>query len=85
MTAMDQKTRDAKTAAKRTAVGETELRHRVRPGIRAMLSRWECRDAMSFPAGYQLPDNHRLAVHLLGNAVCPRPVAKIITELQKAA
>ncbi|WP_288080337.1 hypothetical protein [Pseudomonas sp.] len=43
MTAMDQKTRDAKTAAKRTAVGETELRHRVRPGIRTMLAdlmRW---------------------------------------------
>ncbi|MFC0667067.1 DNA cytosine methyltransferase [Azotobacter chroococcum] len=50
-----------------------------------MLSRWECRDAMSFPADYQLPDNHRLAVHLLGNAVCPVPVSRIITELRRAA
>lgn len=50
-----------------------------------MLSRWECRDAMSFPGDYQLPDNHRLAVHLLGNAVCPVPVSRIITELRRAA
>ncbi|MOA46763.1 hypothetical protein D3C78_1693150 [compost metagenome] len=50
-----------------------------------MLSRWECRDAMSFPADYKLPDNHRLAVHLLGNAVCPVPVAKIIGALREAA
>ncbi|WP_349573072.1 DNA cytosine methyltransferase [Azotobacter salinestris] len=50
-----------------------------------MLSRWECRDAMSFPGDYQLPDNHRLAVHLLGNAVCPVPVSKLIGELRRAA
>lgn len=37
MTAMSQKERDAKTAAKRAAAGEVELRHRVRPGILAML------------------------------------------------
>ncbi|WP_191237465.1 DNA cytosine methyltransferase [Cobetia marina] len=50
-----------------------------------MLSRWECRSAMSFPDNYQLPDNHRLAVHLLGNAVCPTPVSHIIKALQQAA
>ena len=50
-----------------------------------MLSRWECRAAMSFPDDYQLPDNHRLAVHLLGNAVCPAPVAQLISELRRAA
>lgn len=50
-----------------------------------MLSRWECRSAMSFPDTYQLPDNHRLAVHLLGNAVCPAPVSHIIKALQQAA
>lgn len=50
-----------------------------------MLSRWECRSAMSFPDTYQLPDNHRLAVHLLGNAVCPTPVSHIIKALQQAA
>ena len=50
-----------------------------------MLNRFECRDAMSFPADYKLPNNHRLAVHLLGNAVCPVPVARIISELRNAA
>lgn len=50
-----------------------------------MLNRFECRDAMSFPSDYQLPKNHRLAVHLLGNAVCPVPVSHIITALQEAA
>lgn len=50
-----------------------------------MLNRFECRDAMSFPADYQLPDNHRLAVHLMGNAVCPEPVKHIIQAVQEAA
>ena len=50
-----------------------------------MLNRFECRAAMSFPDDYQLPSNHRLAVHLMGNAVCPVPVSRIITALQKAA
>lgn len=50
-----------------------------------MLSRWECRDAMSFPTDYQLPDNHRLAVHLLGNAVCPEPVRRIIDAVKRHA
>jgi len=50
-----------------------------------MLSRYECRDAMTFPTSYQIPDNHRTAVHLLGNAVCPLPASKIITALQAAA
>lgn len=57
----------------------------VRDDKMRMLSRFECRDAMSFPSDYQLPDNHRLAVHLLGNAVCPVPVANIIAELRRAA
>lgn len=50
-----------------------------------MLNRFECRSAMSFPDDYQLPGNHRLAVHLLGNAVCPVPVSHIINELREAA
>lgn len=50
-----------------------------------MLSRWECRAAMSFPDTYQLPDNHRLAVHLMGNAVCPEPVRQIIQAVRAAA
>ncbi len=50
-----------------------------------MLNRFESRDAMSFPSNYQLPDNHRLAVHLLGNAVCPKAAADIITAFKEAA
>jgi DNA (cytosine-5)-methyltransferase 1 len=50
-----------------------------------MLTRFECRDAMSFPASYQLPDNHRLAVHLMGNAVCPEPVKHIIQAVRATA
>lgn len=50
-----------------------------------MLNRFECRDAMSFPGDYRLPDSHRLAVHLLGNAVCPEPARRIIEALAAAA
>lgn len=50
-----------------------------------MLSRWECRAAMTFPGTYQLPDNHRLAVHLMGNGVCPEPVKHIISAVKEAA
>ena len=50
-----------------------------------MLSRFECRDAMSFPESYQLPDSHRLAVHLLGNAVCPIAAKHIIEAMRTAA
>jgi len=50
-----------------------------------MFTRFECRDAMSFPRTYQLPENHRLAVHLMGNAVCPEPVSQIIRAVRAAA
>lgn len=50
-----------------------------------MLTRFECRDAMSFPSTYQLPDNHRLAVHLMGNAVCPVPVSHLLNAVKEAA
>ena len=43
MTAMSQKERSARSAAKRDALGEIELRHRVRQGIRDKLDeimRW---------------------------------------------
>jgi DNA (cytosine-5)-methyltransferase 1 len=49
-----------------------------------MLAVSEYRAAMGFPADYQLPANHRLAVHMLGNAVCP-PVARDIILAIKAA
>jgi len=44
-----------------------------------MLTANEYRRAMGFGDNYPLPDNHRLAVSLLGNAVCP-PVAKHVCE-----
>lgn len=42
-----------------------------------MLSVGEYRTAMGFPEAYHLPPNRRLAIHLLGNAVCP-PVASAV-------
>ncbi len=50
-----------------------------------MLSADECRAAMGFPAGYQLPATHKDAVHLLGNAVCPPVARDVIQALQEAA
>lgn len=48
-----------------------------------MLTVDEYRRAMGFPAGYVLPEKKRLAVHLLGNAVCP-PVARDLIEKIRA-
>jgi len=50
-----------------------------------MLSADECRAAMGFPADYRLPAQHKAAVHLLGNAVCPPVAADIITAILQAA
>jgi DNA (cytosine-5)-methyltransferase 1 len=49
-----------------------------------MLSADECRAAMGFPADYRLPERHKDAVHLLGNAVCP-PVARDVIQVLRAA
>jgi DNA (cytosine-5)-methyltransferase 1 len=48
------------------------------------LSRFEARDAMSFPKNTTLPDNHKLAIHLLGNAVPPLTAQKVISALQES-
>jgi DNA (cytosine-5)-methyltransferase 1 len=50
-----------------------------------MLTAQEYRAAMGFPAEYKLPDQHRLAVHMLGNAVCPPVACDIIEALKEAA
>lgn len=50
-----------------------------------MLTADECRAAMGFPAGYLLPAQHKEAVHLLGNAVCPPVATDIINALSTAA
>lgn len=42
-----------------------------------MLQATEYRAAMGFRDSYVLPDNRKLAIHLLGNAVCP-PVAEAL-------
>jgi len=47
-----------------------------------ILNRFEARDAMGFPADTKLPDNHKLALHLLGNAVCPPQGAGVIEALK---
>lgn len=50
-----------------------------------MLTKDENRAAMSFPLGYILPKQHKLAVHLLGNAVPPVLACDVITAIRKAA
>jgi len=49
-----------------------------------MLTKDECRAAMSFPDGYHLPEQHRLAVHMLGNAVAPLQARDVIQALMEA-
>lgn len=41
--------------------------------------------AMSFPADIQRPDNHRLTVHMAGNAVPPLAGQRVLEALQEAA
>lgn len=64
----------------------TADRHAIVRGNRMrMISVEECRRAMSFRPDYNLPANHRDAVHLLGNAVPPIAAEQILTALQRAA
>lgn len=49
-----------------------------------MLDVSEARAAMGFPASYRLPENRRLAMHLLGNAVVPRVAADVLDALRAA-
>lgn len=46
-----------------------------------MLTKEENRRAMGFRDSYQIPDDHKLAVHMLGNAVCPPLVRDVITAV----
>jgi DNA (cytosine-5)-methyltransferase 1 len=50
-----------------------------------MLSADENRKAMGFPDGYKLPEQHRAAVHMLGNAVPPPMARDVIAALREAA
>ncbi len=57
----------------------------VRGGCMRMLSRQEARAAMGFPDDYLLPESHKEALHMLGNAVCPPVAADVITALKEQA
>jgi DNA (cytosine-5)-methyltransferase 1 len=50
-----------------------------------MLTVPEARRAMTFPESYALPENGRLAMHLLGNAVPPTAAREVIHALRAAA
>lgn len=50
-----------------------------------MLTAGENLAAMSFPADTKRPDNHRLTVHMAGNAVPPLAGARIIEAVRAAA
>lgn len=64
----------------------TRDRYAVIDGDRMrMLLADECRAAMGFPVDYQLPKQHRTAVHLLGNAVCPPVARDVIRAIREAA
>jgi DNA (cytosine-5)-methyltransferase 1 len=64
----------------------TRDRHAIVDGDRMrMFSAQECRAAMGFPDDYILPDQHRLAVHMLGNAVAPPAARDVINALKEAA
>ncbi|WP_425401234.1 DNA cytosine methyltransferase [Algiphilus sp.] len=50
-----------------------------------MLTANESRDAMGFPSDYRLPERHRDAMQMLGNAVCPPVARDLLTEIRSAA
>lgn len=47
-----------------------------------MLTAEECRRAMGFSTTYQLPEQHKTAVHLLGNSVVPAVAKHVIESMQ---
>ena len=64
----------------------TRDRYAVIDGDRMrMLSADEYRAAMGFPKGYRLPERHREAVHMLGNAVVPAVARDVINAIREAA
>lgn len=64
----------------------TRDRYAVIDGDRMrMLTVDENRRAMGFPDCYQLPDTHKDAVHMLGNAVVPVVARDVIQAMKEAA
>lgn len=56
----------------------------VRGNRMRMLQADEARAAMGFPADYQLPAQHKAAMHMLGNAVCPPVARDVIASILEA-
>jgi DNA (cytosine-5)-methyltransferase 1 len=54
------------------------------PRMRMLTTAENCA-GMGFPADYRLPDNHSLALHMLGNANPPPMAAYAIDAMRKAA
>lgn len=78
--------RGGRSLARPVGTITTRDRHAIVDGDRMrMFSAQECRAAMGFPAGYQLPAQHRLAVHMLGNSVAPPVARDVILALKEAA
>ncbi|PXX49025.1 DNA cytosine methyltransferase [Aquitalea magnusonii] len=50
-----------------------------------MLTKHECAAAMGFRPDYILPEQHTLAVHMIGNAVCPVVMCDLINSIKEAA
>lgn len=48
-----------------------------------MLLAQECRGAMGLPANYILPDQHALAVHMIGNAVAPLAANDVLAAMME--
>lgn len=64
----------------------TRDRYAVIDGERMrMLTRDENRKAMGFPDDYRLPESHKDAIHMLGNAVVPAVARDVIEAIQEAA
>jgi len=57
----------------------------INGGYMRMLTKEEYRAGMGFRDSYQLPQVKRPAVHMLGNAVCPPLVKRIVTHVLREA
>lgn len=78
--------RGGRSLARPVGTITTRDRHAIIDGDRMrMFSAQECRAAMGFPADYKLPAQHRLAVHMLGNAVVPKVACDVIQAIARAA
>lgn len=57
----------------------------VRGNRMRMLRADDARAAMGFPTDYKLPPQHKAAMHMLGNAVCPPVARDLIARIREAA